>query len=81
MKRQSLVIAIALLAVALTQTAPVALAQAQRSPDVIFVPTPQSVVDAMLKLAKVGKDDVVYDLGVGTAASWSPPPSNSARGV
>jgi ribosomal protein L11 methylase PrmA len=36
-----------------------------RSPDVIFVPTPQEVVDAMLKLAKVTKSDVVYDLGSG----------------
>ena len=36
-----------------------------RTPDVIFVPTPQEVVDAMLKAAKVGKDDVVYDLGCG----------------
>ena len=36
-----------------------------RSPDVIFVPTPQEVVDAMLKLAKVGPSDVVYDLGSG----------------
>src|SRR5262245_24835670 len=38
---------------------------ALRSPDVIFVPTPQEVVDAMLKLAKVTKNDVVYDLGSG----------------
>jgi uncharacterized protein (TIGR03000 family) len=30
-----------------------------------YVPTPESVVEAMLKLAKVGKDDVVYDLGCG----------------
>ena len=30
-----------------------------------FVPTPAKVVDAMCKLAKVGKDDVVYDLGCG----------------
>ena len=30
-----------------------------------YVPTPQEVVDAMLKLGKVGKDDVVYDLGCG----------------
>jgi uncharacterized protein (TIGR03000 family) len=36
-----------------------------RRPDVIFVPTPQPVVDRMLELAKVGKDDVVYDLGCG----------------
>jgi tRNA A58 N-methylase Trm61 len=39
--------------------------QALRSPDVIFVPTPQEVVDAMLKLAKVTSSDVVYDLGSG----------------
>jgi precorrin-6B methylase 2 len=36
-----------------------------RSPDVIFVPTPQEVVDAMLKMAKVGPNDVVFDLGSG----------------
>jgi len=36
-----------------------------REPDVIFVPTPHSVVDQMLKLAKVTKKDVVYDLGCG----------------
>lgn len=40
-------------------------APAERRPDVIYVPTPQEVVDAMLNLAKVGKDDVVYDLGCG----------------
>ena len=37
----------------------------KRTPDVIYVPTPQEVVDAMLRLAKVTKDDVVYDLGCG----------------
>jgi tRNA G37 N-methylase Trm5 len=36
-----------------------------REPDVVFVPTPQNVVDEMMKLAKVGKGDVVYDLGCG----------------
>jgi uncharacterized protein (TIGR03000 family) len=36
-----------------------------RKPDVIFVPTPQPVVDKMLELAEVKKDDVVYDLGCG----------------
>ena len=30
-----------------------------------FVPTPQGVVEAMLKLAEVGPGDVVYDLGSG----------------
>ena len=34
-------------------------------PDVIFVATPQDVVDKMLELAKVQKDDLVYDLGCG----------------
>jgi predicted O-methyltransferase YrrM len=33
--------------------------------DVPYVPTPQPVVDTMLSLAKVGKDDVLYDLGSG----------------
>ncbi|MDQ3812105.1 MAG: class I SAM-dependent methyltransferase, partial [Chloroflexota bacterium] len=36
-----------------------------RQPDVIFVPTPQEVVDAMLKMANVTANDVVYDLGSG----------------
>jgi len=32
---------------------------------VIFVPTPNEVVDAMLKMAEVSKADTVYDLGCG----------------
>jgi hypothetical protein len=32
---------------------------------VIFVPTPDDVVEAMCKMAKVGKEDIVYDLGCG----------------
>ena len=75
---------VSVLAVILMSALP-ALAQAPaqlRTPDVIFVPTPQEVVDAMLKLAKVGPNDVVYDLGSGdgripiTAAK-----SFGARGV
>lgn len=38
---------------------------ATRRPDVIYVPTPQEVVDAMLEVAKVGPNDLVYDLGCG----------------
>jgi len=34
-------------------------------PDVIFVPTPQDVVDKMLEMAKVQKGDLIYDLGCG----------------
>ncbi|AWV06270.1 SAM-dependent methyltransferase [Marilutibacter maris] len=37
----------------------------ERTPDVVYVPTPQPVVDAMLEIADVGADDVVYDLGSG----------------
>jgi SAM-dependent methyltransferase len=33
--------------------------------DVPFVPTPERVVDKMLQVAKVGRGDVVYDLGSG----------------
>ncbi|MBN1815962.1 MAG: alkaline phosphatase family protein [Sedimentisphaerales bacterium] len=36
-----------------------------REPDVIFVPTPQEVVDKMLELAQVKQSDIVYDLGCG----------------
>jgi len=34
-------------------------------PDVIYVPTPQEVVDKMLELSQVKKGDLVYDLGCG----------------
>ena len=36
-----------------------------RAPDVHFEPTPHRVVAEMLKLARVGTSDVVYDLGCG----------------
>lgn len=57
-----------ILALAASTGAGAAAQQAQaptRQPDVIYVPTPPEVVDAMLRLAKVTKDDVVYDLGSG----------------
>jgi len=47
-----------LAAIAAAQTAPAHL-------DVPYVPTPNPVVDGMLKLANVKKGDVVYDLGCG----------------
>jgi len=40
-------------------------APAKPKADVVYVPTPQPVVDAMLALANVKKTDVVYDLGSG----------------
>ncbi len=57
--------------VAVLAATPSALASAQeaatatRRPDVIYVPTPDEVVEAMLQVAKVTKNDVVYDLGTG----------------
>jgi precorrin-6B methylase 2 len=33
--------------------------------EIAFYPTPQKVVDAMCRMANVGKDDIVYDLGCG----------------
>ena len=66
MRLRTLVLVFAIIAAmavpsAAQQAAPAPL----RSPDVIFVPTPQEVVDAMLKMAKVGPNDVIYDLGSG----------------
>lgn len=36
-----------------------------RAPDIFFAPTRQPIADAMLRLARVTRDDVVYDLGSG----------------
>ena len=36
-----------------------------REPDIFYLPTPPEVIDAMLKIAKVGPKDIVYDLGSG----------------
>jgi cyclopropane fatty-acyl-phospholipid synthase-like methyltransferase len=48
-----------------TAAQPPAQTQDLRKPDVFYVPTPQAVVDAMLKMANVTGKDVVYDLGCG----------------
>jgi hypothetical protein len=48
-----------------TAPAPVPLSIASRQPDVIFVPTRESVADEMLQLAAVNSNDVLYDLGSG----------------
>jgi len=53
-----------LAAAAAALCAPGALAQ-KGAGDVVFVPTPQVVVDAMLQLANVGPADFVVDLGSG----------------
>ncbi|PYI87167.1 MAG: 50S ribosomal protein L11 methyltransferase [Verrucomicrobia bacterium] len=36
-----------------------------RAPDAIYVPTPPDIVEKMLELAALKKDDVAYDLGSG----------------
>ena len=36
-----------------------------RKPDILYVATPQEVVDKMLDMARVTKDSLVYDLGCG----------------
>jgi hypothetical protein len=45
--------------------APKPISEPTGKPDVIYVPTPQPVVDRMLEMAQVTKNDVVYDLGCG----------------
>lgn len=52
-------VALGLVIPATAQTAP------RVQPDVIYVPTPQPVVEAMLELAQIKRTDVVYDLGSG----------------
>jgi len=44
---------------------PMALQPPPKTPDIHFTPTRQGVADAMLRLAEVTADDVVYDLGSG----------------
>lgn len=39
--------------------------QTMKIPDVNYIPTSQKIVNRMLKLAKVNKNDTVYDLGSG----------------
>ena len=41
--------------------------QWMHTPDVVYVGTPYDVVSRMLQMAKIKKDDVVYDLGCGDA--------------
>ena len=64
--RLNAVVAAAAIASLFAATNPAAQqAKPLRDPDVVYVPTPQEVVDAMLELANVTAKDVVYDLGSG----------------
>ena len=47
------------------QSAAVSTPAPARTPDVIYVPTPEAVVEKMLDMAAVKATDVVYDLGCG----------------
>jgi trans-aconitate methyltransferase len=51
------------LAVASTEAQP--LKPLEKEPEVPYVPTHERIVTEMLKVAKVGKNDVLYDLGSG----------------
>ena len=66
-RRMSLGVAVVLILLGLCAGSALAQEQAspKRTPDVIYVPTHQDAVNAMLKLANLTKDDVVYDLGCG----------------
>jgi len=52
-----------------------------RDPDVPYVPTTEPAVQAMLKLAGVTKDDIVYDLGCGDGRIVVAAAKLGARGV
>lgn len=56
---------IAALATALASTTSAQTRMKKSEPTLIYVPTPQNVVDKMLEVAKVTKDDYVFDLGSG----------------
>jgi SAM-dependent methyltransferase len=60
-----LVLAVASLAALDAAPAIIAAQAPAAKPDVVYVPTPQNVVEAMLELAEVKANDVVYDLGSG----------------
>ena len=65
MRRHSLKLATIIALLVWAVPAPAQQAGTLRGPDVVYVPTPQDVVEAMLQLAGVTARDVVYDLGSG----------------
>jgi cyclopropane fatty-acyl-phospholipid synthase-like methyltransferase len=85
MKRGVVFLSILIAAVTVVLTSPTAAVQTAqqpvRTPDIHWVPTPDPVVDGMLKLAKVTKTDVVYDLGCGDGKIVIAAARLGARGV
>jgi hypothetical protein len=64
-----------------TQTKPFEPQVGQPGKDVVWVPTSQALVDKMLDLAKVGPQDVVYDLGSGDGRTVISAAKRGARAV
>jgi len=62
---RSLASAVLLISSVLAQAPQQVPAQAKQAPEVPYLPTTQVAVEAMLKLAGVTANDVVYDLGCG----------------
>jgi SAM-dependent methyltransferase len=54
-----------LIVAALAWSIGAAAADRPKVPDVVYVPTPYDVVEKMLEMAEVERDDLVYDLGCG----------------
>src|SRR5262245_15896721 len=76
-----LLVGMALAAAAPAAAQAVAAPAGLRPPDVIFVPTRQNVVDAMLKVANVKAGDTVYDLGCGDGRIAVTAAKLGARGI
>ena len=58
-------VVLAAVALAFAPSSTSAAADKDKEPDVIYVPTPQPVVDKMLEMAKVKEGETVFDLGCG----------------
>ena len=58
-------LAVPAFALAFPNTEPLAAQEPARPPDVIFIPSSDAVIAAMLRLGEVSRTDVVYDLGCG----------------
>jgi SAM-dependent methyltransferase len=62
---RALMILLAVLLSVVSTMAQQALKPLEKKPEVPYMPTPEKVVAEMLKVAKVGKNDILYDLGSG----------------
>jgi len=81
LRTRALAVALVVIASGVAQSLAAQTAAPTRQPDVIYVPTRQAVVDAMLKVANVKAGDVVYDLGCGDGRIVVSAAKLGARGV